>query len=55
MQDSKIQLTISDEKKIEILLKALEERYSATKVIRERVQMSVFGYWDYLLLLQVIS
>ncbi|MBW4891130.1 hypothetical protein KXQ82_15500 [Mucilaginibacter sp. HMF5004] len=38
MQDSDIKLIISDDKKVEILLNALDERYSATKVIRERVQ-----------------
>lgn len=38
MQDFNTPFTISDDKKVEILLKALEERYSATKVIRERVQ-----------------
>ena len=38
MEDFNIPLAISDDKKVEILLKALEERYSATKIIRERVQ-----------------
>jgi hypothetical protein len=39
MQDSnELTISMSDDKKIEILLKALEERYNSIHIIRERVQ-----------------